>query len=161
MKYDFCGEDLPIVGAFSNLSDVDLEAFIDKTRETVPDGRLFVDIDEGTVTQFFRPKIFPKLDGYQCLCQRCVSKIDAYADKLLKAQRPLEVRLARNTARNAVNARRGSEVPPYLIAFDLDIPGRPVAQVFRKADGLYRLCNELEGDAVGTVLKYMEELYDR
>lgn len=156
MKCDFCGKDLPIVGAFSNLSDVDLEAFIDKAREAVPDGRLFVDIDEGTVTQLFRPKIFPKLDGYQCLCQRCASKTDAYVDKLLEAQRDLEVKLARNTALNAVNARRGSAVPPYLIAFDLDIPGQPIAQVFRKTDGLYRLCNELEGDAVGTVLKYME-----
>lgn len=156
MKCDFCEEDLPIVGAFNVLSDGDLEAFVDKTSGAVPDGWLFVDIDEGEVTQFFRPKIFPKLDGYECLCERCARKIDTYADKLLEAQRDLEVKLASNTARNAINARRGRPARSYMIAFDLDIPAHPVAQVFEKIDGLYRLCNELEGDAVGTVLKYME-----
>lgn len=156
MKCDFCEEDLPIVGAFNGLSDDDLEAFIDRTREAVPDGWLHVDIDESTITHFFRPKIFPKLDGYECLCERCARKIDAYADKLLDANRDLEVKLARNTARNAVNAHRGRSVPPYLIVFDLDIPGHPAAQIFKQTSGLYRLCNELEDDAVGTVLKYME-----
>lgn len=156
MKCDFCGEDLPIVRAFSGLSGDDLEAFIDKTLEAVPDGRLFVDIDEGIVTQFFCPKIFPKLEGYQHLCQRCASKTDTYADKLLEAQRNLETKFAQNTARNAVNARRGKAMPPYLVAFDLDIPARPVAQVFKKTDGNYRLCNQLNDEAVGTLLRYME-----
>ena len=156
MKCDFCGEDLPIVGAFNGLTGGNLEAFVDNTRRAVPDGWLFVDIDEGIVTQFFRPKIFPELDGYKCLCQRCACKIDTYADKLLDANRDLEVKLARNTAHNVVNAHRGRSVPPYLIVFDLDIPGHPAAQIFKQTSGLYKLCNELEGDAVGTVLKYME-----
>lgn len=156
MKCDFCGEDLPIIGGFSGLTDDDLEAFIDKIRDAVPDGRLCADIDGGVVTQFFRPKILPALDGYQFLCKRCVSKVDAYTDKLLEAYRDLERKLARNSARNAVNKRRGKTPASYMIAFDLDIPAHPVAQVFEKTDGLYRLCNELEGDAAGTVLKYME-----
>ena len=156
MKCDFCGEDLPIVGGFSGLTGDDLEAFIDRAPNVVLDGWLYIDIDGGIVTQFFRPKIFPALDGYQHLCRRCASKIDTYADKLLEAYRDLELKLARSSARNAVNARRGKNPLSYMIAFDLDIPAHPVAQVFEKTDGLYRLCNELEGDAAGTVLKYME-----
>lgn len=156
MKCEFCGETLPIVGGFNGISGVELESYIDNIQNEFPDGHLYLDIDGGIVTQFFCPKNFSKLDGYRCLCKQCAGKLDVYADKLLEAQRNLETRLAQNIARNAVNARRYKPVPPYLVAFDLDIPAHPVAQVFKKIDGDYRLCNQLNDEAVGTLLRYME-----
>lgn len=153
MECEFCGKTLPIVFASK---EGDAYTAMDRVEKLCPDGHFVYDADDHVVYEYFSTNVVPSIDGYKHLCLQCADKLSTYSEKLLNKHDSILEMYAKNTSVNAIRKHCGDPATPYLVAFDLDIPAHPVAQVFKKTDGSYRLCNELRGDDVGRLLKYME-----
>lgn len=153
MKCDFCGEDLPIVFA---AREADAATAIAAVEELCPVGRYVYDADDHVVYEYFAPRALLHIDGYRHLCSHCADKLSDYYEKLLGKHDSMREAFIRNAALNTIRKHRGAPTAPYLVTFDLDIEEHPVAQIFKKTDGSYRLCNQLDDEAAGTLLKYME-----
>mgnify|MGYP003418578825 FL=1 len=154
MECEFCGKTLPIVFASR---EGDAFTAMDRVKELCPDGHFVYDADDHIVYEYFSTNVVPCIDGYRHLCLDCANKLSTYSEKLLNKHDSMRETFVRNTALNTIRKHRTDQATAYLVAFDLDVEEHPVAQVFKKTDGVYRLCNRLNDGTVGTVLKYMEE----
>lgn len=154
MTCDFCGCDLLILFATN-----DRDALFDNLEgiENEPGSHLLLDLNEHCVYEFYRTEAIQSPDGYKHLCRKCAARLDAFGSALLERDCRRRVLNYKNTATNALNTIRGREMPPYMVAIDVGIKDRPVAQVYRKDGGRWVLTNTILGDAVGQLMTYMED----
>ena len=153
MIWDFCGCDLTVL-----LATNDRDTLFDKIEriETEPGSHLLLDLDDKCIYEFYRTEAIQSPDGYEHLCMKCATRLAAFGLAQLERDSHRRILNYKNTATNALNTIRGREIPPYMVAIDVGIKDRPVAQVYRKDDGRWVLPNTILGDAVGHLLKYME-----
>lgn len=157
MTCDFCGGDLPVLFA-SN----DRDALFDSAEriETEQGSHLCLDLNDYCIYEFWRTESVQPMDRYKHLCKKCAAGLDAFGSALLVRENHRRIMNYRNIAANALNAMRGKETHPYMVAVDLGIKDHPVAQVCRKDGDRWVLTNMIRGDSVGHLLKYMEEPTD-
>ena len=153
MTCDFCGGDLPVLFA-SN----DRDALFDSAEriETEQGSHLCLDLNDYCIYEFWRTESVQPMDRYKHLCKKCAAGLDAFGSALLVRETHRRIMNYRNIAANALNATRGKETHPYMVAVDLGIKDHPVAQVCRKDGARWVLTNMIRGDSVGHLLKYME-----
>lgn len=153
MKCEFCGERLPIVFASK---EADADTAIARVEELGIYGHFVYDADDHVVYEYFRPNVVPRVDGYWHLCSRCANKLSEYSEKLLNKRDSIHEAYIKNTALNTIRRNRGKKATPYMVAFDLSIEKHPVAQVFKKDNDTYHLCNQLDDEAAGILLKHLD-----
>lgn len=153
MRCDFCGCDLSIL-----LATNDSDALLDNIEriETEPGSHLLLDLDDKCVYEFYRTEAIQSPDGYEHLCMKCASRLDAFGLALLQRDSHRRLLNYRNIAANVLNDIRGKEMHPYIIAIDAGVKDCAVAQVFRKCGDRWVVTNTIVGDAVGHLLTQME-----
>lgn len=154
MTCDFCGGDLPVLAA-SN--DRDALFDIAERIENEPGSHLCLDLNQYCIYEFYRTEAIQSPDGYEHLCMKCASRLDAFGSALLVRENHRRIMNYKNSATNELNKIRGKEMHPYMVAVDLGIKDRPVAQVCRKDGDRWVLTNTIRGDAVGHLMTYMED----
>lgn len=153
MTCDFCGcELLPLFA--SN----DRDALFDNVEklEIEPGSHICIDLNDYCIYEFWRTESVQPVDRYKHLCKKCAAGLDAFGLALLKRDNDRRILNYRNVADNVLDAIRGKEMHPYMVAVDLGIKDHPVAQVCRKDGVHWVLTNMIQGDDVGHLLKYME-----
>lgn len=157
MTCDFCGCDLTVL-----LATNDRDTLFDKIEriETEPGSYLFLDLNDKCIYEFYRTEAIQSPDGYEHLCMKCASRLDAFGLALLERDRHRRILNYRNIAANALNVIRGKEIHPYMVGVDVGVKDLPVAQVFRKDGDQWVVTNTIIGDAVGHLITYMEGTTD-
>lgn len=157
MTCDFCGGDIPVLAA-SNGRDTLFD--IAERIETEPGSHLLLDLDDKCIYEFYRTEAIQSPDGYEHLCMKCASRLDAFGSALLQRDSHRRIMNYRNVAANVLNAIRGKEMHPYMIGVDVGVKDLPVAQVCRKDGDRWVVTNTIVGDAVGHLMTYMEGTTD-
>ena len=153
MHCDFCGCDLPV-----DMASNDTDALVQAIHNAEPEDRdsFVLDMDDKCVYRFWPTHLGYPVEGFRHFCKECASKLDDFGNRLLEADCMRRVLCARSSSANAINRRMGSDIHPYMVAFDISLKDHPVAQVVRKDGDRWTLTNMIRGDAVGHLLKYME-----
>lgn len=154
MNCEFCGCELPVLVA-SN----DREALFDIVEriEIESGSHICLDLNDYCIYEFWRTESVQPLHRYKHLCKKCASGLDAFGSALLVRDCSRRILNYKNSATNELNKMRGKEIHPYMVAVDIGIKDLPVAQVLRKDGDRWVLTNTIQGDAVGHLLKYMED----
>lgn len=153
MICDFCGCKLPVL-----VSSNDRDALFDSAEriEVEQGSHICLDLNDYCIYEFWRTESVQPMDRYKHLCKKCASGLDTFGSALLVRDCSRRIMNYKNSATNALNAMRGKEMHPYMVAVDLGIKDHPVAQVCRRDGDRWVLTNMIRGDAVGHLLKYME-----
>lgn len=157
MTCDFCGcELLPLFA--SN----DRDALFDNVEklEIEPGSHICIDLNDYCIYEFYRTEAIQSLYGYEHLCMKCASRLDAFGSALLQRDSHRRILNYRNVAANVLNTIRGKEMHPYMIGVDVGVKDLPVAQVCRKDGDRWVVTNTIVGDAVGHLMTYMEGTTD-
>ena len=153
MTCEFCGcELLPLFA--SN----DRDALFDNVEklEIEPGSHICIDLNDYCIYEFWRTESVQPIDRYKHLCKKCAAGLDAFGLALLKRDNDRRILNYRNVAANVLNAIRGKEMHPYMVAVDVGVKDHPVAQVCRKDGERWVVTNMVMDDDVGHFMTYLE-----